>query len=90
MKIRSAAKTHVGLVRTNNEDSFLCDDALGLYAVADGMGGHNAGEIASQIAVLRLSQCAHMANPAPVDLRSSFAHIGDYHQRKVSDGERAS
>lgn len=34
-----------------NEDTFFCDPALGLFAVADGMGGHNAGEIASAIAV---------------------------------------
>lgn len=34
-----------------NEDSFYCDDALGLYVVADGMGGHAAGEIASSEAI---------------------------------------
>ena len=42
--------THPGLVRTVNEDTFFCDPVLGLFAVADGMGGHNAGEIASAIA----------------------------------------
>lgn len=41
----------VGCVRTNNEDSFLVDDALGLYAVADGMGGAQAGEVASRLAI---------------------------------------
>jgi serine/threonine protein phosphatase PrpC len=40
--------TDVGRRRVVNEDAFLCDDALGLYVVADGMGGHAAGEIASQ------------------------------------------
>ena len=35
----------------NNEDSFLVEAATGLFAVADGMGGHAAGEVASQIAV---------------------------------------
>src|SRR5690349_10133706 len=34
-----------------NEDAFFVDDSLGLYAVADGMGGHNAGEVASQEAI---------------------------------------
>jgi protein phosphatase len=41
----------VGCVRTNKEDSFLIDDALGLFAVADGMGGAQAGEVASRLAV---------------------------------------
>lgn len=41
----------LGCVRTNNEDSFLVDTALGLYIVADGMGGAEAGEVASQLAV---------------------------------------
>ncbi|MEK6543142.1 MAG: Stp1/IreP family PP2C-type Ser/Thr phosphatase [Elusimicrobiota bacterium] len=50
-QVRAAGKTDVGKARTNNEDSMLCDDALGLFIVADGMGGHNAGEVASAMAV---------------------------------------
>ncbi len=41
----------VGCVRKNNEDHFLIDPAIGLYVVADGMGGAKAGEIASHLAV---------------------------------------
>src|ERR1019366_2284436 len=41
----------VGRKRASNEDAFFSDDVLGLYVVADGMGGHAAGEVASQEAV---------------------------------------
>ena len=43
--------THTGMVRSGNEDSFFADPPAGLFVVADGMGGHAAGEIASDMAV---------------------------------------
>lgn len=49
--LHSCAGTDVGRRRTNNEDAFLVDDELGLWVVADGMGGQAAGEVASQQAV---------------------------------------
>jgi serine/threonine protein phosphatase PrpC len=51
MKAFSAGLTNIGRKRDNNEDTFHVDDNIGLYIVADGMGGHRAGEVASRTVV---------------------------------------
>jgi serine/threonine protein phosphatase PrpC len=49
--VKVAWKTELGHVRNNNEDALLIDEKNGIFLLADGMGGHNAGEVASDIAV---------------------------------------
>ncbi|MEY3071102.1 MAG: hypothetical protein RL473_1209 [Actinomycetota bacterium] len=54
IRATSGASTHVGQVREGNEDNYVTIE--GLYFVADGMGGHSAGEVASEIAVRTLQE----------------------------------
>ena len=56
MQVKGYGLTHVGRQRQHNEDSFLVEDSAKLFLVADGMGGHAAGEIASRIAVDSISE----------------------------------
>ena len=51
-----AARTDVGKIREHNEDNYCVNQDLGLYVVADGMGGHASGEVASEIAVTAIEQ----------------------------------
>jgi serine/threonine protein phosphatase PrpC len=61
-----SVKSDKGLKRPHNEDSFATDAALGLYIVCDGMGGGNAGEVASRMAIdTILAQVNAMAHNSP-------------------------
>lgn len=58
VRFSSVMRSETGLVRPNNEDHAFADDRKGLYAVADGMGGGDEGEVASDIVCRRLAALA--------------------------------
>jgi serine/threonine protein phosphatase PrpC len=70
MRTLSVGQSDVGRRRTINEDAFHRDDALGFYVVADGVGGHSKGEVASQEAVEQL--CMWVARA-----RGELVRLGD-------------
>ena len=65
--IESAGITDRGKKRQANEDALLLEDTLGLYVVADGMGGHLAGEVASKLVVETISHYIKSCKEAEVD-----------------------
>ncbi|GAA1518968.1 protein phosphatase 2C domain-containing protein [Dactylosporangium maewongense] len=69
--VRAGAASDVGRVRQRNEDSALVVD--GVYAVADGMGGHAAGDVASELAVAALRRLADLPDRTPQDVHDEIA-----------------
>jgi serine/threonine protein phosphatase PrpC len=67
---KSGAATHVGKVRQHNEDSFLVLAKSGVWAVADGMGGHTAGDVASHTVVEELRRISEPSSAS--ELLASF------------------
>ena len=70
LTFRSVGLTHVGHVREHNEDAWLARPEIGLWAVADGLGGHARGEVASAAIVAALDRL-----PAPVDARGHLRAV---------------
>jgi hypothetical protein len=70
-----ATATHPGMVRSHNEDSIAADAEIGLAVLADGMGGYNAGEVASGIAVelIKVEMKKALAGKRPDELNGSNA-----------------
>lgn len=68
-RLSVGCKSDVGRRRATNEDAFLVDEAAGLFIVADGLGGHNAGEVASSLAVKEIGR--HIAEDRGKDIHDA-------------------
>ncbi len=77
----AAAGTHVGKVRQSNEDSYRVDETRGVFLVADGMGGHAAGEVASALAVKEVGEALEEALDARADWATLEAVLHAAYQR---------
>lgn len=65
--MKFAARTDIGKYRTLNEDSYFIDEEIGLFVLADGVGGHDAGDLASGIAVAVFQEWADEIHKLPAD-----------------------
>ena len=72
--------------RANNEDGFVCAPRLGLFAVADGMGGHNAGEVASAMALDKLATALQGRKALPATRALALVKAFDLANRHVFNG----
>ena len=81
--IEFAAVTDIGTIREKNEDNVLISSDLGLGVVADGMGGHSAGEIASNIAVSVLAETIRKVNNQQLKIPENYQPKLDPVERKL-------
>jgi protein phosphatase len=77
--------THVGLRRTRNEDTYYADPALGLFLVADGMGGHQHGEVASALVRDAVVDMVARGQSLPDAVRGAGARLLDYARGSHAD-----
>ncbi len=87
MQVRSWSTTHTGAVRAHNEDRLVDRPSLGLWAVADGAGGHQAGEVASGMIADTLQAIPEGIPPADL-LAEVRTRIGQTHLDLCAEAER--
>ena len=86
---QSSALSHVGRVRSTNEDSFLDAREQGLWVVADGMGGHSAGDVASQTVIENLLDFTRRDDlPANIDNLEDRLFTANGDCRRNSTGKK--
>jgi len=81
VRFTCAARTDVGIVRSGNEDNYLMLADRGVFIVADGMGGHAAGEIASRMAISALVSLA-------LDVPDWIFNVDEEHAREIERRSR--
>ncbi|SHE50289.1 protein phosphatase [Microbulbifer donghaiensis] len=86
---RSAGATHPGYKRDQNEDSYWADEQRGIWVVADGLGGHQAGEIASQTVVEEIQRSAATDRHYERALQRAHALLLGDDQNSVNMGSTA-
>jgi protein phosphatase len=94
MKVEAYGLSNVGMRRQQNEDSYLINDRLGLFMVADGMGGHQGGEFASKMAVSTVEEIvAKLRGGDPEDTQIRGVHTreanpGNYLKHAINEAGR--
>ncbi len=89
MGLLSSALTDIGMKRSSNQDSIYSNDAKHLFIVADGMGGHNGGDIASQMAVDIIPEYVlKNYDHDPIELQRNSVAIANEAIRKRGQGDK--